>query len=211
MFIIETVALSLPPAVQLVCLGTAVVFCVIYILARRQGPLQTLVWMYLVVNYCIIIYDWRYVSGYAGTSLSIALVVLCITPILLSGRQLFAALAATGGIIFMIYSLEMRYSQQMIQPENAPFFLEERFVGIVFLGYGVAFLVYLAMRSYDLQQARIQSLNHSLETTNRCLEQRNAELERTPKRSKRSGDFYRYVRVYCPSNTLTKSFNLRKN
>jgi hypothetical protein len=178
LFIVLTITFPFPPSGLLISLISTIIFSLLYVLSRRQGNYQKLIWVYLVVNFIIIVFVWLFVSGYAGTSLSIALVLLCVVPILLSGRQMYIAFVAIGFLLLTVYIIEMFYPEQMIQHENLSLFMKERFLSIVFLGYGVAFLICLVMRSYHLQDSKIRTLNNSLEERNISLQKRNAELDR---------------------------------
>ncbi len=142
------------------------VFSLLYGIGRRNGNHIQIAWFYLIVNYIIIFYDWLFIGGYSGISLSIALVLACILPILLKGKQLVAALVSTFCLVTDIYAVEMTYPEYMIQNIHSIQYLTQRFVSIIILGAGLSLLVSLVMSSYRFQQEKIRLLTLTDELTN---------------------------------------------
>ena len=72
------------------------IFFLLYGIGRRNGNHIQIAWFYLIVNYIIIFYDWLFIGGYAGISLSIALVLACILTILLRAEGHTSDLQSRG-------------------------------------------------------------------------------------------------------------------
>ncbi|MBC2715630.1 MAG: diguanylate cyclase [Desulfobacteraceae bacterium] len=162
---IACIVIRLPKATFLLAIVSAGAFFALYGIGRWLRNFVWLVWAYLIFNYIIIFYYWLFIGGYTGISLSIALVLTCILPLLLSGRPLFIAFISNCSVVSAIYFIEMMFPEYMINHEPSIQYLSEKFFSIIILGSGIALLVLLVMRSYRFQQEKIRWLTLKDELT----------------------------------------------
>ncbi len=174
---VTDIIIGLEPRFYIFSFSAALVFGIIYSIARKGKNQQLLLWLFVFCVLLIIVYDWYFLGGLTGASMIFSLAFVVTLPMMMSGLQKYVAsllMACVGSGMFLTElfnpGLVWEYNERTQH-------LTDIYFTTLIMGIGIALLVSMVVRNYHAQQEKIKALNVNLAEINNRLEKRNIDLE----------------------------------
>lgn len=177
LIMIEAIAFGHSLQVKLFFAAFGVFFAILYMSSKKNPSCFWHLWIYLIFNFIIILFDWSLIYGNLGIALNVFIALSCLIAALISGRYLLTVIFSQ--IAMYIFFLVIAVNLHGTRPHYVPTISRsmETFIETGILAVAIFIVSYLTIFSLHLGRTKEAKLKEEMDELNKKLIKRNTELE----------------------------------